>query len=215
MKNRLSQMKNCSLFAPFSSNEIEEFLKDGSFIIKNYYKENILHFEDEPCTKLEIILHGLVVVERIDEEGNILTISEFMNGDLLGGNLLFSRNPKYPMTITAKDDTTILEIQKERLFQLFIESPDFLRVYLEFVSDHAFILGDKIRHYVNKTIRESILNYIKYEQAKQNSQTIQLDITKKALAEKIGVQRTSLSRELSKMKEDGLILYDSKTITLL
>ena len=119
------------------------------------------------------------------------------------------------MTITAKDTTTIVEIQKERLFQLFIDFPDFLRVYLEFISDHAFILGDKIRHYVNKTIRESILNYIKYEQAKQNSQTIQLDITKKALAEKIGVQRTSLSRELSKMKEDGLIIYDSRTITLL
>lgn len=215
MRNRLVLMKNCTLFGLFSHNELEGFLKDGSFTIKNYLKENILHFEDEACTKLEIILQGLVVVERIDEEGNILTISQFMSGDLLGGNLLFSRNPRYPMTITAKDTTTIVEIQKERLFQLFIDFPDFLRVYLEFISDHAFILGDKIRHYVNKTIRESILNYIKYEQAKQNSQTIQLDITKKELAEKIGVQRTSLSRELSKMKEDGLIIYDSRTITLL
>jgi Mn-dependent DtxR family transcriptional regulator len=108
-----------------------------------------------------------------------------------------------------------VEIQKERLFQLFIDYPDFLRVYLEFVSDHALILGDKIRHYVNKTIRESVVNFIQYEQSHQNSKTIQLNITKKALAEKIGVQRTSLSRELAKMKEDGLITYDSKTITLL
>ena len=215
MKNKEILMRNCSLFKPFSSHELGGLLKDGSFTIKNYYKGNILHFEDEPCTKLEIILRGLVVVERIDEEGNILTISEFLNGDLLGGNLLFSKNPRYPMTITAKDSTIIVEIQKERLFQLFIDYPDFLRVYLEFVSDHAFILGDKIRHYVNKTIRESIMNYIQYEKAKQNSKTIQLNITKKALAEKIGVQRTSLSRELAKMKEDGLIEYDSKTITLL
>ena len=42
-----------------------------------------------------------------------------------------------------------------------------------------------------------------------------LNTTKKALAEKFGVQRTSLSRELAKMKKDGLIDYDVKTITLL
>lgn len=215
MKNKEVLMKNCSLFKAFSSHELGVLLKDGSFTLKNYPKGNILHFEDEPCTKLEIILRGLVVVERIDEEGNILTISEFLSGDLLGGNLLFSKNPSYPMTITAKDSTIIVEIQKERLFQLFIDYPDFLRVYLEFVSDHALILGDKIRHYVNKTIRESVVNFIQYEQSHQNSKTIQLNITKKALAEKIGVQRTSLSRELAKMKEDGLITYDSKTITLL
>lgn len=215
MLKRIGLMKESTLFQAFSPDELGMFLKDGTFTIKKYQKGNILHFEDEACTKLEIILLGLVVVERIDEEGNILTISEFLNGDLLGGNLLFSRNPRYPMTITARDSTTIVEIQKDRLFQLFIDYPEFLRVYLEFISDHAFILGDKIRHYVNKTIRESILNYIKYEQAKQNSKTIKLDISKKALAEKIGVQRTSLSRELSKMRDEGLILYDSKSITRL
>lgn len=215
MEHNLTLMKKSSLFNPFSTKELETYLKKGVFTVKKYQKENILHFEDEPCTKLEIILSGLVVVERIDEEGNILTISEFLGGDLLGGNLLFSGNPRYPMTITAMESTTIIEIQKGQLFQLFIDCPNFLRVYLEFVSDHAFILGNKIRHYVNKTIRESILNYIKYEQAIQNSNTIKLNITKKALAEKIGVQRTSISRELSKMKDDGLILYDAKTLTLL
>ena len=40
-------------------------------------------------------------------------------------------------------------------------------------------------------------------------------MTKKVLADKIGVQRTSLSRELSKMKNDGLIDFDSESITIL
>ena len=91
----------------------------------------------------------------------------------------------------------------------------FLRTYLELISDHAFILGDKIKHYVNKTIRESIMNYLQYESKKQKSSHIQLNISKKALAEKIGVQRTSLSRELAKMRKDGLVLFDRDSITLL
>lgn len=165
--------------------------------------------------KLEIILVGKVAVERIDESGNLMTIAEFLSGEILGGNLLFSRNSHYPMTITAKLPTVILEINKERLFQLFSDNHEFLKSYLEFVSYHATILGERINHYVNKTIRESIMCYLDYEQKKQNSNIIKLGITKKALAEKLGVQRTSLSRELAKMRDDGLIKFDAESIELL
>ena len=50
---------------------------------------------------------------------------------------------------------------------------------------------------------------------KQNSNIIKLNMTKKALAERIGVQRTSLSRELAKMREDGLIEFTPVSISLL
>lgn len=119
------------------------------------------------------------------------------------------------MTISTLLATEILEIDREILFQLFLHNPQFLQTFLGLISDHAFILGDKIKHYINKPIRESILNYLDYESKKQNSNHIILNISKKALAEKIGIQRTSLSRELAKMRTDGLILFDRTSITLL
>lgn len=189
-------------------------LKDGSFQISTYGKNNIIHFSGEACLKLEIILSGHVSVERIDEGGNLMAIAEFYGGEILGGNLLFSKTPQFPMTFTAKQPTVIIEIDKERLLELFSGNSVFLRSYLEFIADHATILSDRIKHYVNKTIRECILNYLEYEREKQGSNIILLPITKKAWAERIGVSRTSLSRELNKMKKDGLIRYDAKTIEL-
>ena len=156
-----------------------------------------------------------MVIERIDETGNLMTIAEFFSGDVLGGNLMFSKNPYYPMTVTAKEATLILEINKDRLFSLFSDNHEFLKSYLEYVSDHTVILGDRIKHYVNRTIRESIISYLDYECKKQNSNIIKLSMTKKALAERIGVQRTSLSRELAKMREDGLIEFTPVSISLL
>ncbi|WFF74591.1 Crp/Fnr family transcriptional regulator [Proteiniclasticum sp. QWL-01] len=190
-------------------------LKSGKFKVTSYKKSSVVHFDGETCSKLEIILSGRVAVDRIDESGNLLTISEFYKNDILGGNLLFSKNPYYPMTVLTKLPTDILEIDREALFELFCNNPVFLRTYLELTSDRAFILGNKIKHYINKTIRESIMNYLNYESKIQNSNHIKLNTTKKALAEKIGVQRTSLSRELAKMREDGLILFDTDSITLL
>lgn len=208
-------MEKSLLLSCLSKEEVHSSLRKGSFHISNYGKNNIIHFSGEVCLKLEIILSGHVSVERIDEAGNLMTIAEFYGGEILGGNLLFSKSSYYPMTITAKQPTVILEINKTRLLELFSGNPVFLRNYLEFVADHTTILGNCIKHYVGKTIRECIMNYLEHERQKQDSNIILLPITKKAWAERIGVSRTSLSRELAKMKKDGLILYDAKTIDLL
>ncbi len=211
----LELIRQIDLIKSIKSEEIESYLSEGSCNITEYGKNNIVHFVGEFCSKLEIILSGKVVIERIDESGNLMTIADFYGGDVLGGNLMFSKNPYYPMTVTAKDATLILEINKTRLFQLFSDNHDFLKSYLEYVSDHTVILGDRIKHYVNRTIRESIISYLDYERKKQNSNIIKLNMTKKALAERIGVQRTSLSRELAKMREDGLIEFTPVSISLL
>ena len=215
MLDYLKQMKQTTLLSSLTAEDIKSYISDRSFASNVYGKNNIVHFSGEVCSKLEIILSGRIVVERIDESGNLMTIAEFLSDDILGGNLLFSKNPHYPMTITAKSPAVILEINKERLFQLFSDNHEFLRSYLEFISDHAMILGDRIKHYVNRTIRDSILSYLDYECKKQNSRHIKLSISKKALAERIGVQRTSLSRELAKMRDEGLIMFDTDTIELL
>ncbi len=215
MKNYLETMKLIDLIKSISHEEIELFLNEGSFKTVEYHKNNIVHFVGEVCSKLEIILSGKVVIERIDESGNLMTIAEFFSGDVLGGNLMFSKNPHYPMTVTAKEPTVILEINKNRLFELFSDNHEFLMNYLEYVADHTVILGDRIKHYVNRTIRESITSYLDYEHKKQNSNTINLNMSKKALAERIGVQRTSLSRELAKMRQDGLIEFDAVYVKLL
>ncbi len=214
MNQHRERIATSTLLRSLPSEDIESYLRDRSFTIASFNKNNIVHFSSEVCSTLEIILSGSVAVERIDEAGNLMTIAEFLSDDILGGNLLFSKNPYYPMTITARQPTVILSIEKDRLFRLFSDNHAFLRSYLEFVSDHTTILGDRIKHYVRKSIRESVLSYLDYEKRKQNSDRIELPISKKALAEKIGVQRTSLSRELQKMQEEGLIRFDRESITI-
>ena len=218
MKNNLELFKQIDLVKSFDANQLESLLQAKGNKVNSYERNNIVHFVGDICENLEIILSGEVAVERIDESGKLMTIAEFFDGDILGGNLLFSKNPCYPMTVTAKKPTIILEISKRQLFYLFASSLDFLKSYLAYISDHSVILGDRIKHYVNRTIRECIISYLDYESKKQESSTIKLTISKKALAERIGVQRTSLSRELAKMRNEGLIEFDKnnrKLVSLL
>lgn len=197
------------------SKTLEELMENNKITIKLYKKGRTIHFENDLCTHLEIILEGSVTIDRIDEAGNLFSVSSFIKGDILGGNLLFAKTPSYPMSVAAKSDVKILELEKNILFKLLSDYPNFLKAYLENLSDNAFILGDRIRAYEKRTIRQILLSYLEKQSQLQKNNKIALNITKKELAQIIGVQRTSLSRELAKMKHDGLILYDKNFIELL
>ncbi len=164
---------------------------------------------------MDIILIGQATVQKIDENGNVLTINVFTDRDVIGANLLFSSKNYYPMTVVAKSRTTILHMQKELILELCQSNTTFMVTLMKVVSDKAIILTDKINTISLKTIRECIIDFLKYEYHIQKSSLIKLKFSKKELAERLGVQRSSLSRELNKMRKDGLIEYDSRTITLI
>ena len=154
MTKNINLIKSTTLIKSLSDDDILTNLKNGKFKVTSYKKSSVVHFDGETCIKLEIILSGKVVVDRIDESGNMLTISAFYKDDILGGNLLFSKSPYYPMTVSTQLPTDILEIDREALFELFCNNAIFLRTYLELTSDRAFILGDKIKHYELSQLRK-------------------------------------------------------------
>ncbi|AHM58227.1 transcriptional regulator, Crp/Fnr family (plasmid) [Peptoclostridium acidaminophilum DSM 3953] len=204
-----------SLFSGFSPKELSSLFETGTYSISNYPKNNIIHFESEKCQTLDIILDGEIIIQRIDENGNALTIVDFRPGDSLGGNLLFSRNPFYPMTVISKTDATILQIKKELVLKLCQSDMNFLLEFLSCISDKTTILTNKIKTISLKSIRSSVIDFLRYEYFLQKNTRIMLGMSKKELAERMGIQRTSLSRELGKMRAEGLIEFDSHSITIL
>jgi CRP-like cAMP-binding protein len=214
IKDYISILRLTDLFSGFSAEELISIFKTYSYIISKYNKGRTIHFESEKCNHWDIILKGEIFVQKIDEKGNVLTIAEFKIGDNIGGNLLFSKHPYYPMSVIAKSDAEILHIPKNFVLQLCQANQDFLVKFLTCISDKTAILTSKIKSISMKSIRESIIEFLNYEYYTQKSKEIKLNMTKKELAERLGIQRTSLSRELNKMKRDGLIDYDAHSISI-
>ncbi|WP_312831967.1 Crp/Fnr family transcriptional regulator [Sedimentibacter saalensis] len=207
-------LSNLKLFEAFSIDELKDFLESSKCEIREFSKDEITHFQNETCRFMEIILEGRVLVQNIDEDGNVLTIETFVNGDIIGANLIFSSNSLYPMTVTASRKTTILTMDRELILDICHRSKQFMTAFLREVSDKTFLLTEKINAISRKTIRQCINGFLRQEQYRQGSRTIKLELSKKELAERLGIPRSSLSRELNKMRQDGLVEYDAWTITL-
>lgn len=163
---------------------------------------------------MDIVLDGRISVQKIDENGNVLKITTFFDGDILGANLLFSHRNSYPMTVVSESKAVVLHMYKELILDLSQRNVSFMVRLMTLISDRTLVLTDKIDAISLKTIRQCIIDYLKYEYYLQKNKVIQLNISKKELAERLGIQRTSLNRELNKMRKDGLIEYNARTITL-
>ncbi len=128
--------------------------------------------------------------------------------------LLFSDSNLYPMTVVSEAKTVVLHIYGDFVLRLCQISMEFTSGLLREISNKALVLSETIDTISLKTIRQRIINFLKYEGHIQKSRVIRIGMTKKELAERLGIQRTSLSRELCKMRSDGLIEYNAKTITI-
>ncbi|MCQ4925424.1 Crp/Fnr family transcriptional regulator [Tissierella carlieri] len=211
--NYIDIILSISLFKDFNIKELSSILID-KYLIQSYGKNEIIYLQNEKAITMDIILEGEVIVQSIDKNGNILSIVSLSGGDMLGGNLIFSSKNEYPMTIIAKTNTKLLQIKKDLVLELCQENKIFLAGFLEILSDKALVLTTKIHSLAMKTIREKIMDFLLFESNRQNCNIIKLSLSKKDLAEKFGVERPSLQRELRKMKNDGIIDYDSRSIVL-
>ncbi len=214
MRKYISLLQSTDLFYGFSSAELDDLLSDPLCKFNEYPKGTMIYSQNEKCKSLDIVLIGVLSVQKIDSNGNILTISDFIAGDIVGGNLLFSPKNFYPMTVIAKSDLAILHIDKECILALCQGSQTFLVRFLQSISDKTLFLTDRIKSLTMKTIRQYIIEFLLGEYYLQNSATIKMPMSKKELAERFGIQRPSLSRELNKMRRDGLIIFDAHSITI-
>lgn len=182
---------------------------------QSYGKEAVIHLQNEVCHGIDVILSGIVTVQNVEESGNLMTITDFGNGEILGSNLLFSSRPFYPMLVTAKTDAVLLRFGKDVILDLCTASPSFLAAYLQEISNKTLVLTGKINTIAMKSIRACIVEYLALERNYQNSDTVTLPFSKKEWAELLGIQRPSLSRELNKMRKDGLIDFHNREIQII
>lgn len=211
-KDYLSTIKKNSLFENFPEKQLTRLFTINNHKIGVYQKDSIIYNQNQICNTLDIVLKGTISIQRIDEKGNVLTVSEFNEKESLGGNLIFANKNIYPMTVVAKTNAKVLHLKKGLVLELCKSSNNFQKQFITSISNKTTIISDKLKSVKMKTIRQNIIEFLISENYNQKTLKVNLNMTKKEWAEKLGVQRPSLSRELMKMKKEGLIDYDKDYI---
>lgn len=197
------------------------FLKDVNkaildqvdLISKRYLKGASVHASGEICDSIDIVISGNLVAYALSQNGSESIVFEFAKDSVIGANLIFSNTNRYPLNIYCTDDCELLRINKSDIEKLLYDH-QFTMSFIKSISLNSQGMNKKIAMYTQKSLKENLIDYLLALSLEQNSDTVNLPISKKQLADYFGVQRPSLFRELKHMSEEGLIDISNRSISI-
>jgi CRP-like cAMP-binding protein len=211
---QIERLRRMPLMSNAEISTLERCVSDNQIFIKKYAKGATVHRQHDPCTALDMILSGNLVAYSLSENGSAVTMFEFRENGIIGANLLLGDNNTYPLNIYSVTACELLHMTKGAVLEL-LRGYDFVIQYIKSLSLNAQGMNRKITMLTQKTLRENLLDYLQHQAVIQGSSCIKLPISKKELADYMGVQRPSLFRELKKMKGEGLIDVSNRLIKIL
>ncbi|MFV0380187.1 MAG: Crp/Fnr family transcriptional regulator [Anaerorhabdus sp.] len=193
-------IKDSKLFINISDEEFEEINK--KIIYKKINKGEIIFNIGSKLSDFYLILDGKVEVCSYDFNGNKKLIGIFNDGELFGESVALGQEKISPFEVSAVKDTDVVIIKQDTILNLPIAV---LYNLVKIVSTKNTFLTHKVECLNKSTVKERLFEVLTYYHLKQQSNTIVIPFNKTQLAEYLCVNRSSLSREIKQMEDDGII----------
>jgi len=214
MDQTLNVLAFSPLFAGISQEEVARMLNGVHYQIKQFSKDEVIACNGDECKLLQMVITGSVRGEMMDATGKVLKIEDIGAPRPLAVAFLFGQNNRYPVTITANENCTLLILQRESVIQLIQSSEVFLTNFMNVISNRAQFITDKLKFHSFQSLRGKLADYF-LAMDRSNTGVIFLTKTQEELGEMFGVARPSLSRTLRELHKEGLINAEGKRIEII
>ncbi|MBQ9159485.1 MAG: Crp/Fnr family transcriptional regulator [Erysipelotrichaceae bacterium] len=178
-------------------------------IYKELRKGETLFYENDCCGEIGIVKYGKLLITSYPENGNPIIYNRLKEDDMFGNNLLFSSQPFYKGDVIAESDSGIILIKKDVLIGFLEENTDFLLAYLQIQADSGKRLHSRIRLLSIDSAQERFITYLRENGNKITYSSVS------DLADDLFIRRETLSRLLSKLIKNKVVIKDGKTVRLL
>ena len=176
-------------------------------------------FEEENIRHVGIVLSGAVDMVKEDLWGNKTMLVRSKRDEMFGETFACGSDQLSVVTFLVSEDAKVLFLPFVRVMHSCTMACAFHHRLIEnmvrVVADKNRDLMRKVEVVSKRTIRERLLAYLSIQAQLQNSRYFEIPMGRVELAEYLCVDRSALTRELVKMKEDGLIDYDRNWFRML
>lgn len=196
----MEELKRIKLFAKCSDEALEGLLKQPCRRQEYPAGRRMLNAGD-PCRALMVLVEGQAEARMMGEGGREVLVDHLKAPMILAPAFLFAMPNILPVEVNAITDCAVWHINREAFFELMQHEPTVLRTFLEELSAKGRFLSGKMRSFAVKGLKNRVIEYLE----ENGSITSVVDV-----AQQLGATRPSLSRVLSDMLDEGLVVKDGK-----
>lgn len=206
-----------ALFRGCSQDAIQEMAEYLDFRTVRFRKGSIIYEAGTVITDIGLVLSGSVQMSHHDFWGNKSILSIANAGDVFAEAYACIPNERLIIHVTANENCEILFISVPKMFapcSIYGSQNLFIRNLMIISAQKNLQLSKHSLHTAPKTIRGRLLSYFSQLIAEQDSRKVVTPFDRQQLADYLNLDRSALSKELGKMKRDGLLDYHKNTFTL-
>lgn len=219
IKRYASVLEASPLFNNLTFEQLQIFLSSSRCILKEYKKNAFIAISREPMEGIGIFLEGHALLTRENTLGQRTIMTDLQPSSMFGEVLLFTERPLWPATIQATKPSKVLFVPLESFTNPFPECQvcqvQMLSNLMKDMSEKALLLTRKVHYLTLKGMRDKIFAYFIDMHLQQKKNPITLPHNRQEMADVLNVSRTALSRELSRLQDEGIIAFKGKTVHLL
>lgn len=214
----LQILQKSILFRSLSEEEIRAVVETMSPRIKAYEKRAVIAQDGDEFPQIGVILSGSVHLAHTDSEGNHNLMDLLGAGDTLGELNAVGRY-RLHVSITAAEKTEILFLSVDQLLrENVLTAPTqirFLQNLTLAVARKGQYLTRKLEDSVRRSTRDRLQDYLSAQYHKAGSRTFAIPLNRQDLADFLFVDRSAMSNELCRMRDEGLLKFDKSRFELL
>lgn len=201
-------LKRSDLFRNVDGDVIKDILENTGSRVKSYDKESVVIKKDSGFKEIGIVLSGRICIKGV---------GCYESGDVFGVKLAASHTVN-PFEIYATEESEVLFISYSRLIKCAGGNfPGFYRIVENItglISRENLNLNERIAVLSQNGLRKKLLEFFRIQRVIHGDDVLSLNMSRLEIADYLCVDRCSLSRELTKLKKEGLIEIDKQKITL-
>ena len=194
-------LRKIKIFKDLNDEDLELITSKTKFVEKDYSKGEYIFMAGDKSDDLYYLIKGKLNVYQINSNGKRFIFQNFNKPTLFGEVYAYLGEP-FDFDCECETDSQVLIIKD---FRKLFEPPSpesFLRAYINFLSKKCLTLSKKNQITSQASLRQKIGKYL-LENEKDGK--VKLSMKREDLADYLSTTRPSLSRELSKMADEGIV----------
>lgn len=219
MKEFIPMLKRSWLFAGVTDSEIETMLSCLDAKVRSYRKGEYVFRQGERIDQIALVAKGELYVQQDDYWGDRSIIHGVSAGELFGEAYLAPESGIMLTDVIAAQDSTVLFFHVRRIITTCSNA---CRFHTAVVQNLFFSLSEKnqklmqkLSHMSRRTTREKLISYLSEESKRHNSSSFTIPFNRQQLADFLSVDRSAMSNELGKMRDEGLLEFEKNQFRLL
>lgn len=210
MEQYFSVLKSCPLFVGIEERQYAALLDCLGARVRSYGKGKAILHAGEPATQVGVVLVGSVQVCREDADGNRTIMAAIGPGGLFGEAYACAHTPSLPVSVWAAEHCEILLLNLSRVTTVCSSACDFHNLLianlLRVLAQKNVFLTGKMEHLGKRTLREKLISYLRSQETAAG-RTFTIPFDRQALADYLCADRSALSRELARLRQEGVVEY--------